>query len=267
MFLNLIINYFLLLATAKILRQTEKLRRIVLASFLGALSSLYIFLPPSPIIIEIIFKISVCTLMCITAFGFKGIKSFLKSVGLLFGVTAGFGGIMYAVWLMFSPKGMVINNSVVYFDISLLALVAFTAVGYLIFSLVFRIFSKNSPFAQRCEITLFADGKSVKVTAIVDTGNSIEDVFSMGEIIIADKKIATELFGCDNFDSVALKTRYRLLPCATVSGNDVLEGLRCDRAEVNFQNRRIVLKRPILAISKTPLPDGSGAIINPKILN
>lgn len=266
-FLNLIINYFLLLATAKILRKTEKTWRIILASFLGALSSLYIFLPPSPIIIEIVFKASVCALMCITAFGFKGIKSFLKSVALLFGITAGFGGIMYAIWLMFSPKGMVINNSVVYFDISLLALVLFTAVGYLIFSIAFRIFSKNAPFAQSCEITIFADGKSVRVTAIVDTGNSIEDVFSMGEIIIADKKTASELFGCDSLETSALKTRYRLLPCSTVSGNDVLEGMRCDRAEVNFQNRRIVLKHPILAISKTPLPDGSDAIINPKILN
>lgn len=267
-FLNLIINYFLLLAVSKILKKTPKTKWVVLSAFVGALSSLYIFLPQTSFLIETLFKIAVSMLMSIIAFGFKGVKAYIKSVLLLFGVTVGFGGLMYAIWLTFSPNGMVINNSVVYFDISLIALIGFTVAGYIIFSILFRIFSKNATFAERCDITLFANEKSVNVTAIVDTGNSIEDAFSMGEIIIVDKSVAIKLFECDDFQiNLKTKSRYRMLPCATVSGADVLEGLRCDRAEVSYKNQSITLNRPILAISKTLLPDGSDAIINPKILN
>ncbi len=267
-FLNLIINYFLLLAVSKILKKTPKTRWVVLSAFVGALSSLYIFLPQTSFIFETLFKIAVSMLMTIIAFGFKGVKAYLKGVLLLFGVTVGFGGLMYAIWLTFSPNGMVINNSVVYFDISLIALVLFTVIGYIIFSILFRIFSKNATFAERCDITLFANEKSVNVTAIVDTGNSIEDAFSMGEIIIVDKSVVIKLFECDDFQiNLKTKSRYRMLPCMTVSGTDVLEGLRCDRAEVKYKNHIITLNRPILAISKTPLPDGSNTLINPKILN
>ncbi len=266
-FFNLIINYFLLVTTAKILRKNPKTLRLILGAFFGAISSLYIFLPQSPFGFEILFKILISSVMCLITFGFMGIKAYLKCVGVLFCVTFGFGGVMYAVWLLFSPNGMVINNSVVYFDISLIALIAFTVAGYIIFSLCFKIFSKASPFAESCDITLFADNKSVDISAVVDTGNSIEDVFSSGEIIIADRRIAQTLFGCDNFQSnKSTESRYRLLPCNTVSGRDVLEGVRCDRAEVKYQNSTMVLQKPILAISKTAMPDGNDAIINPKIL-
>ncbi|MBR5223085.1 MAG: sigma-E processing peptidase SpoIIGA [Clostridia bacterium] len=267
-FLNLIINYFLLLAVSKILKKTPKTRWVVLSAFVGALSSLYIFLPQTSFLIETLFKIAVSMLMSIIAFGFKGVKAYIKSVLLLFGITVGFGGLMYAVWLTFSPNGMVINNSVVYFDISLIALIGFTVAGYIIFSVLFRIFSKNAPLAQRCDITLFVNNKNATLTAIIDTGNSIEDAFSMGEIIIVDKSVAIKLFECEDFQiNLKTKSRYRMLPCMTVSGADVLEGLRCDSAEVKYKNQSITLNRPILAISKTPLPDGSNALINPKILN
>ncbi len=239
-----------------------------MSAFVGALTSLYIFLPQTNIIIEMLFKSLVSMVMSIIAFGFKGIKAYIKSVLLLLGVTVGFGGLMYAVWLAFSPNGMVINNSVVYFDISLIALIVFTVVGYIIFSILFRIFSKNAAFGGRCNITVFANENKAVLTAIIDTGNSIEDAFSMGEIIIVDKSVAKKLFDCENFQTnVKTKRRYRMLPCATVSGADVLEGIRCDRAEVLYNNKIITLNRPIIAISKTKLLDGCDAIINPKILN
>ncbi len=265
-FLNLIVNYFLLLAVSKILNKSPKTFRLVLSAFLGALSSLYIFLPPLSLWLEVVLKTAVCCVMCFVAFGYKGGRLFLKSVGLLFLVTAGYGGSMYAVWLLFSPKGMVINNSVVYFNISLVHLIGFTVLGYVSFSVLYKIFSRRSITAKRCNITIYAQGKSASFTAIVDTGNSIEDVFSQGEIIICDKSVMLKLFGDSEIQgNTALKSRYRLLPCSTVSGVDMLEGVRCDKAVIYYDNKALTLEKPILALSKTTLADGE-AIINPKIL-
>lgn len=265
-FLNLIINYFLLLAVSKIIRKCCAIWRMVLSAFLGATSSLYIFFPPLSIWIENLLKLTVSVIMILVAFGFKGLRTFLKNVVLLMVVTLGFGGLMYAVWIIFKPNGMVINNSIVYFDISIIWLIGFTVVGYLLFSLLFKILSHSSALAQKCDITIIANKKSITLTGIVDTGNSIEDIFSRGEVIICTQNVKTKLFGCVDIKSDAsFKKRYRLLPCSTVSGVDVLEGVRCDKALINAGKQTVTLENPIIAFSKTDLQD-SEAIINPKIL-
>ena len=261
-FLNLIVNYFLLCATCKILNCNVKTLRIILSALLGGISSLYIFLPKLNIFTETLLKTATCSAMVLICFGFKNVKSFLKATGVLFLVTASYGGIMFALWLMFNPKGMVINNSVVYFNISPLILIICSVTAYLLFNILIPIFAQVSKFARHCSITVFANNKSIRLNAIIDTGNSIEDIFSNSQIIIADKEKVNFLFETlDNNNS-----RYRLLPCSTVSGNDVLEGFRCDSAVILNNNTQTVLQKPILAISKTKLNDGYNAIINPKTL-
>lgn len=261
-FLNLLVNYFLLCVSGKILNYNAKTLRIILSALIGGISSLYIFFPRLNIFTETVLKIATCSVMVLICFGFKSIKSFLKSIGVLFLVTAAYGGIMFAVWLAFSPKGMVINNSVVYFNISPLMLIVCSSVAYILFSILSRIFAQASKFANKCSITVFANDKSVRLDAIIDTGNSIEDIFSNSQIIIANKQKVNYLF--ESLDSN--NSRYRLLPCSTVSGNDVLEGFRCDSAVILNNNTQTVLQKPILAISKTKLNDGYDAIINPKTL-
>lgn len=259
-FLNLIVNYFLLCACCKILNSNPKTIRIILSSLLGGISSLYIFLPKLNIVLETLLKIATCSLMVLICFGFKNVKNYLKSIGILFAVTTAYGGIMFALWLAFNPKGMVVNNSVVYFNISPLVLIICSVIAYILFSVFSFIFTKTSKFANKCSITVFAKDKNVRLDAIIDTGNSITDVFSNSEIIIADKTQVERLF------TLADKStpRYRVLPCNTISGNDVLEGFRCDSAVIINDNEKTVLQKPILAISKTKLNDGYNAIINPK---
>jgi len=262
--LNLIVNYFLLLATSKLLRRNVKVLPMLLSALAGAFSSLYIFLPKPSVIAELFFKVSVCFLMSAIAFGLRGIKQFLKASALLFAVTCGYAGIMMAVWHIFSPKGMIINNSVVYFDISPLILVGSSVAVYLVFVLLNLLFKRSAETAGECEISVTANEKNIKLKAILDSGNSLVDLFGKSEIIIADKLFVDQLFSNQNEEE--LKTRFRVIPCSTVSGDDVLEGYRCDTAFVSGENKTVTLQKPILAVSKTALNDGYNAIVNPKIL-
>ena len=63
-----------------------------------------------------------------------------------------------------------------------------------------------------------------------------------------------------------LKKRYRALPISTVSGTSLLDGYRCDKANVYYGKNSKTLKSPVLAIAKAEIKDGYNAIINPKIL-
>lgn len=264
--LNTVVDYFLLLAAGKIIRRHASLPRILAAALIGGASSLYIFVPETIFILGLVFRISVCALMTASAFGFSGIKSFLRNCGILFLVTCGYGGLMIAIWYIFKPGGMLINNSVVYFNISPAVLIGASVAAYILFVIFSHIFARSSEFAEKCEITVFADNESVTMQGIVDTGNSIEDIFGGGEVIIADKKCVKNLFGeTDIGVNEALKARYRLMPCGTVSGGGTLEGFRCDNAVVSDGERTVTLDKPILAVSKTPLNDDYSAIVNPRI--
>ena len=264
--LNLIVDYFLLSASAAVLRVKLSVFRQLGGAAAGALSSLYIFAPDFGIFIALLFRAAVCAVMVLCAFGFRGIRRFLRAAGVLFLVTCGFGGIMTAVWSVFRPKGMTVVNSVVYFNISPAVLIGVSVITYLLFMLLRAIFSGTSQLAERCEITVTAEEKSITMDAIVDTGNSIKDYISGCEVIIADGEFVKALLGSDNPDTDAnLEKRYRILPLSTVSGGGTLDGFRCDSAVVSDGKRTVKLEKPILAVSKTPLRDDYQAIVNPEI--
>ena len=264
--LNLIVDYFLLSASAAILRVKPSVFRQLASAAVGAFSSLYIFAPDLGLFFDLVFRAVICAVMVLCAFGFGGAKRFFRSAGILFLVTCGFGGIMTAVWSVLRPKGMTVVNSVVYFNISPAVLIGASVITYLLFMLLKAIFSRTSQLADRCEITVTAEEKSITMDAIVDTGNSIKDYLSGSEVIIADGEFVKVLLGSDNpVTDIRLKKRYRILPLSTVSGGGTLDGFRCDSAVISDGERTVKLEKPILAVSKTPLRDDYQAIVNPEI--
>lgn len=263
--LNILVDYFMLKATTVLLKRSPSLWRILLASALGGLSSLYIFLPQSFFITELAVRIVLCAAICFVCFGFVNLKKFLQSTVVFFSVNMGYAGAMLALWYILKPSGMVINNSVVYFDISPVFLIVFSVAAYILINLCRRLLSKNAPTAQSCKIRLSALGATTEISAIADSGNSLKDVFGCGEIIIAEEKYTDILFGSDRAcEECAL--RYRALPCRTVTGTALLDGYRCDLAEISFDGKIRRFTNPILAISKQPLGGDYGAIIDPDIL-
>lgn len=265
--LNFLVDYFLLSAVGWILKRKVKILRYILGALFGGIASLYIFFPVDSLIIDFLFKLIICALSSLVTFGFGDIKKYIKAAMCFFGVTCGYAGSMIAFWHIVRPGGMTVKNSVVYFNISPVVLVFSTVVAYLIFTILTAIFRQSASSAEKCSITLLASGKKAEFTALVDSGNSINDVFGKSEIIIADKSIAVSLFNdIDPNKNADLMSRYRVVPCSTVSGGDVLEGFRCDNAVIYAKGREILIEKPVLAVSKAPIKDGYEGIINPEIL-
>ncbi len=264
---NIIVDFILLKITAKILKISPKQWRLVTASAVGGIFSLYIFLPPLGTGLELLVKLLMSGALTAIGFKCKSCKAFLRTTAVLFTVTCCYAGVMIALWQIFSPKGVIIHNSVVYFNISPVMLIIFTALGYFLYLVFAKFFTPSAGSAKRGELTLFAGDKSINATAIFDTGNSLTDLLSDSEVIIGDKALLMALFGTLLPDSPDLQTRYRTLPCNTVSGTEVLQGFRCDSAKITTENRTLTLKKPILLAAKTPIKEDYSAILNPKILD
>ena len=121
--LNLAVDYFLLRAAACLQHLNPPLWRMLLSSLAGGSSSLYIFLPPRGVILDILFRTAVCAAMTFICFGFGKIKRFLRTCGVFLLVTFGYGGAMTALWYLLKPSGLTVINSVVYFNISTAVLI------------------------------------------------------------------------------------------------------------------------------------------------
>lgn len=263
MIVNFIVDYFLLGLTELLLKRRSKLWRRLTGAAVGAVSSLYIFLPQSAFVLEILIRLAISGTITLCAFGLKNLKEFLRASVCFFAVTFLYAGAMMALWLLFRPHGMVINNSVVYFDVSPLFLIAFSVIGYFVSAIIRLFLGKKGTSAKCATVTLAVDEKQVTLEAMVDSGNSLTDAFGLSEVIISDNKTANRLLG--DLQSEFCARRYRALPCGTVSSMDILDGYRLDRAEISFEGITKKIEKPILAVSKVALQDCE-AIINPKTL-
>ncbi|MBR7071582.1 MAG: sigma-E processing peptidase SpoIIGA [Clostridia bacterium] len=264
--LNLTVDYFLLSLTARLLRLSTLFWRQLFGAGIGAVSSFYIFLPQSNWATELSVRTAVAVLMELCCFGFFGWKRFFRIGAVLLAVTFAYAGGMIGIWLLFHPKGMLINNSVVYFNISPLFLIGFSVIAYFITVFFRNLLCKKTPCSPTCTVRVSAEHQTVETAAIVDSGNSVTDMFGACSVIIVDRGIVEKLFG-EKLGSKELERRYRLLPCSSISGNDLLEGYRCDRAEILCGNTVTVLEQPILAISKARIQGEYDAIVNPQSMD
>ncbi len=261
MLVNFVVDYFLISIAARFLHKKPRLWRLLLSSAVGGVFSFYIFLPQSNFLFQSTVQILMSMVLCLAAFGFGGIKNFLRYTVVLFCVNFAYSGAMIALWLIFKPYGMVINNSVVYFNISPLFLILFSVIGYFLVCFLRKMLKKPFANSTYCSVTVVCKGKSLVLGGIADTGNSITDVFGFSEIFITDKDVVDALLGEEKQNPA----RFRKIPCSTITGQNLLDGYRIDFAEVLFNNKKYKFKNPVLAVSTTPLNDCK-IIVNPEKL-
>ena len=264
---NVVVDYFLLLAAAHMAGRTVSGRRLIFGAVVGGFTALTVFLPKQNFLVDCAIRFAALLLMAFAAFGYHSIRVFARACGITALVTCGYGGLMAAVWQIFRPRGMAVIGHVVYFDLSPLVLIAATVATYLLFTALTFLLKRHSPHADRCEVTVSAGERHVTKTALIDTGNALEDVMGGAKVLVADRAVAEELFGDLDEEKGDLQRRYRLLPCETVTGNGLLEGYRCDRAVIREGKRTVALEKPVLAIAATRMEQDCPIILNPCIFS
>lgn len=264
---NMIVDYFILLLSAAINKTQYKNFRLLLGALLGGLSSLYIFLPQQPIIIELLYRILTALLITFISFGFKKLKIFVRNAFSFLLATIVYGGAVFAIWLVFKPNSILINNTYVYYDISAVLLIIISVVIYLVITITKSILKREAVAADRCDIVFLCENRRASVKGILDTGNSVTDIMGDAPVFFVSDQIFIKLFG-NNFEVSKRenKNRYRIIPCATVNEKGILEGLRCDTATVICDNKHFNFNHPVLLKSTAKFSDDYDAIVNPEIL-
>lgn len=221
--LNTLINYFILLAVRKITRSYTKRWRIALGALIGGVSSLLLFLENLGVIMTFL-KILTAVLTVVVTFGVKPIKQLVKRIFFLFAITFIFGGFAFAVYMFFDKDILIYSNGIVYFDIDMTFLIVCSVFCYLIITLISKYTDKKAPKTKEYFVTIENNGKSVSVTALMDTGNNLRDPFSGYPVIMAEKSVFNQLF---------TEEKVRLIPVTTVNGESLIKAFRPKKITIN----------------------------------
>lgn len=252
--LNLFVNFFLLAATSKLTRYPIKTGRNLLASLGLSFPSLLILLPQMGWAAELLLRLVLASCGVAAGFGFPGIRGYLRLLAAFFSASFAFAGIMLGLWYLFHPAGLIINNGMVYLDISPLLLVAATMLSYLILTLLRKNFGKAPALDTSVTLHLQQAGRTLTVQAKLDTGFMLHDLYQDLPIVLLSPACAGRLFTPEEMG-------YRLIPYETVKGSGLLRSGLCHKVTADYQGRRRVIPTVVVAVGEQEFHDEYKALV------
>ena len=171
--LNGAMDYVLFLVTARLAGIPLKRRRYLLAALLGAVYAVAVFLPGLGFLGAFPAKMAVGVLLALVSFG--GEEKLLRLVLLLFAVSCG----------LLAGSRVPVSNGIFYTDVDAKVLLIATAAAYLVLTVVFRAAARHGVGGELLPVSVSISGRTVKLTALHDNGNSLRDPAGGGAVLVA----------------------------------------------------------------------------------
>lgn len=238
---NLVINYLLLSATIFYTHTKVTLKRVLLGSSVGAFCSLVMLMPVIPFFLNMILKFIVGGITVFACFGRKKAKVFIKLYAVFLTTTFFFGGIVIALWFLFTPEGLVIKNSVVYINISSIRLIIYSVICYGLFRFIYIIIGKYHSKDIYCVLTIINQASALRINAKIDTGNTLVEPFSQAPVIVIGRNTAScitpaEIVQYETVTTLSYRTQInsvRFVPFTSVGGGGILPCFQAERVYIN----------------------------------
>ena len=280
---NFIADYFLLLLTAFISASETKRIRVFFGAAIASFCSLLIFAPELDAFLEMLVRLCASLLIVFVSFGFVNFKRYIKLVLVFYTANVILAGGAMVLWSIFSPKGLVIRNGAVFYNISPITLIVTCAAVYLISLVVSKIIDRRRSRGNEYSVTLELEGKKVEILGIVDSGNMLRDTISAAPVIVChyDKVCSLfdselkEIFEKKNFEmgfysalqNSRYKNRFRVIPFETIDGSGLMSAIVLDRATVNSKGRKQQINSVIMAVTHKKIAGGEfDVLLNPELI-
>lgn len=271
---NFCMDFQCLFLTARLLHRPFPLKRVLLASVLGALYACGALFIPLSGILAFAADLGMGLLMCGLVFLSQEKKKwrFLIPFGLYFGVSAAVGGLMSAVSgllsrLSYEPvQGA--GSSLSFFLLALFGGLATFLWG--------RLCQRRAK-GKCVKLHLEYEGRALQVDAFVDTANHLCDPVGGRPVVVIDRVVARELLPTVLLNAAekgmaglcllppALARRVRMIPAATVTGRGILLAIAPDKAFLDAGRGAHAVE---LLLSPAPLGgvEGHKALLPPALL-
>ncbi|NPV91478.1 MAG: sigma-E processing peptidase SpoIIGA [Firmicutes bacterium] len=289
--INLVMDYTILWATARLGQIEASKKRLLLGALTGASYSAVLLLPGMGFLYSLVFRVLLSLVIVVVAFAPVSVKGFLRLCGYFYLVAFTMGGAMLGAVYLLSSSGTYgaisrIAQRLVQIPYLwlLIALAVAVAMGRWGTVLIRRALTKNF---FRVPLTISIEDRSITVPALLDTGNQLKDPLTQSPVVIAEYSVMEPYLPEDlkeilknspNFDlkktaetlaDSIWSHRIRLIPFTSIGKNHgMLLGLRPDEVKVTVDERILSTRNVVVGIyDKQLCPQGTyRALVHPELL-
>lgn len=276
----MIINFLLLKLSEKFSGYFVKKIRVFLGALLGSLYSLTIFAPNIHPVLLLVLKLFFALSIIAVTFGMKDVKKYFRCVILFFVSNILFAGAVIAFFIMFKPKGVYVNNSIIYFNFSATSLILISVAVYCIVSIIYYFIQKRGNFSTRYNVLIEYKGKSTVINGLVDTGCDLTEVFSRTPVCVCEydsikeilpsmmsNLINSDISNMGKISSSEFGKEMRIIPYHDVSGSGMMCAIKPSKFVLINGKIHTDIENVYVAITKKNLSNGDyNCLINPQIL-
>lgn len=270
---NFFMNYLLLYFINRFCRCRAKMWRIIAGAFIGAMYVLVVFYPDLHMFYSVLMKFMISLLMIVVSFSPHELRRFMK-ITILFYIEAFIiGGFLLGIFYLTNRTTEIINGALYIKSVS-------ASPEYIIIGSIIAIILVKFGFdyfegyyineKTKVELELVLNQRKCRITALIDTGNSLRDPITNVPVIIAYYKSIIDVLPDELREVILndysyeiikgrvmeseLKSRIRIIPYKALGvENGVLIGIRMDLAISRLKSRTNVVKEPIIALYNKPI--------------
>lgn len=185
---NLIVDYLLLLVTAKFASRPCRRWKLLCAAALGGLFAVLVFFQPLEGWLALPFRLLVCCALCGIAYDRPPPRELFRLALVLLAVTMAFGGVVFALAYLGDGRGLLqVRGGVPYIDLPLGTLLLASCAAYGLLGLVFGAGSARKKEAP-ATVEVCCGAQVIRVKALRDTGNLLRDPVTTRRVLVVDKQ-------------------------------------------------------------------------------
>lgn len=284
--INLVMNYILLWATAKLLNLDYRYWRIFAGAVVGTIYTILAILPILINLNNLFFHFLLSVLMIVISFGPLKLAKLLKAIGYLYAITFTTAGAVFALYNLTGVTPFDTLVSVVNISFSkgwpILS-------GFLIVFLIGKfgcllIQEKILPEVFCLPTIIRLNNKQVKIKTLVDTGNQLKDPLTKVPVIVVELAALKEIFPekiqntfaeyssqqelMKQIITTELAARFRLVPFSSLGeDNGMLIAFRPDMVVIKSKQEVFMVKKVVIALKmgSLNLENNYQGLLNPAL--
>ncbi|MCX7746972.1 MAG: sigma-E processing peptidase SpoIIGA [Clostridia bacterium] len=287
---NIVMNYLILLMTSKLSKNKPSHLRLFLGALVGASYVIVLILLPGMKVYYTTFaKIALSFLIIAVAFSPEKIAAFFKTLAIFYISTFIFAGAAFT-FLYFNQSGGFVRNGVVYvfwqskWTFLVLSIALVGIIARIFFDVIqYKLFKDK----LLMPLNIAFDSKVIKVSGLVDTGNSLKDPLSRLPVIVVEFEALKEILPleiqdyfkntrehdlycfADILSGSPWTSRFRLIPFTSLGmENGMLIGFIPDYVEIGEAQDKKGIHEVVVGIYNKTLSKNERyrALLNPELV-
>ena len=233
---NFLMAYFLLLAAGALSGQRGGFVRMLAGSGLAAMSSLILFAPPQPYLVQVVYKITTALAITAAAFGWRSKRRLVTAACWYAALNIALAGAVLLAVLRTGTRAADTANLTAYLRVSPLLLLALSGVCCGAVDLGLRLLMRRDAPIKTIGLEFELCGQPIRLRAAPDTGCHLRDPITCLPVLVVSYPDAKARLPGPAVDFLEQwfagatqadpppGARLRLVPCGTAADRTLLPG-------------------------------------------